>query len=182
MQKLISCCQRPGLMPLALLVISTVIILAHHFYRVQHSDLSRWKGGGMGMFSTQDAPGTRTLALMIHSDQGSFLASQDSLGRAGTRFTAMPTADNLHSLCVQMATKTWYALGSVRTVTLNDQSLRSLPMAGTASDSLANPRPLQVSALSLTSWKTRIDVAQRQIERRSLGEARWSRAEGCDVF
>lgn len=181
MKKLIAYWQRPGTAPFLLLVLATLIILGNHFYRVQSSDLSRWKGGGMGMFSTQDAPGTRTIAVMIQSDQGDFLAKRDALGRAGTHFTAMPTEHNLLSLCRQVAGKNWYALGNIRTVTLNDQTLRSLPLAGTASKSLSDPQPLTLKTLSLSSWKTRIDVPNRRIQRSPLGEARWSTQGGCHV-
>lgn len=181
MQNIFAFWQRPGTAPFAVLVLTTLIILGHHFYRMQVSDLSRWKGGGMGMFSTQDAPGTRTISVMIETPEGRYLASHDALGRAGNHFTAMPTTDNLMALCNQVANKHWFALGNVRTVALNDGTLRSLPLAGTAAASLSDPVPLSISAITLNSWKTHINVSQRHIQRDTLGDALWSATGGCHV-
>lgn len=43
-------------------------VAATHAWRVHAQDLTQWKGGGFGMFSTIDSGGTRKLLLRLRSD------------------------------------------------------------------------------------------------------------------
>jgi hypothetical protein len=164
-----------------LLMAGSLAILFNHFYHVTYSDLSQWKGGGMGMFSTQDAPGTRVVSIMLETPEQQFLANSQALGRPLAHFNAMPTIENLLSLCHYAANKVWLPSGTVRTVTLNDQTLRSYAVAGLSGDKTSSHQPLAVTGLQLVTWKTLLDVPTGALTRTPLGSAYWNNAEGCRV-
>lgn len=164
-----------------LLVTGSLAILVNHFYHVTYNDLSQWKGGGMGMFATQDAPGTRVVSIMLETPEQSFIANNQALGRPLAHFNAMPTAENLLFLCRYAANKVWLPSGTVRTVTLNDQTLRSYAVAGLSGDKTSSHQPLTVTDVQLVAWKTLLDVPTGTLTRTPLGSAHWNSAEGCRV-
>jgi len=46
------------------------LVAARQWYLSSHSELSTWKGGGMGMFASADSSDTRFLRLFIETDSG----------------------------------------------------------------------------------------------------------------
>jgi hypothetical protein len=50
------------------IVLSLVVI--HHIYQTSTHGLTRWKGGGFGMFTTIDSGYTRFVRLYVTTDQG----------------------------------------------------------------------------------------------------------------
>ena len=100
----------PYLPPLALAVVAGAqFALAHS------APLSPWKGGGFGMFSTQDQPRSRTLRLHLLTDEGAFVVMDD---RGPESLRAWPRRVALREVAREAACGAWRTapLDSVGTV------------------------------------------------------------------
>jgi hypothetical protein len=81
-------------------------------HRVDVRDLTPWKGGGFGMFSTLDGRENRHLIITLLGDGGSTRVVADLPTSAGVqrlvaRARAMPTAENLENLAGELAGLSW---------------------------------------------------------------------------
>lgn len=77
-------------------------------YRVRVHDLSAWKGGGFGMFSTVDGPGARYLRFYLITAGGDLEVPPppDEPGLL-QRTRTLPSRAGLEALADQMAEATW---------------------------------------------------------------------------
>lgn len=116
---------RTAAAPLVLLV-----VLAVHVSMRSSADLTPWKGGGFGMFSTIDSPGTRVLRVELETDVGTVPVAVPSGLRdlAGAAKTA-PSAERLLRLADELASQ-WWAVpdlaGPNVSVPGGDEALRDL--------------------------------------------------------
>lgn len=173
--------RRTALLPFLTLVAITLVVLANHFYRVHTQGLSLWKGGGMGMFTTQDAPGTRVVAATLETADATYVISGQALGRHYLRFRGMPTRANLLALCRYVAAQQWYDIGTMRSSRLDASTLISRPLAGLSGHKTARQHPLEVQSLQVQGWKVNVDLRANSVEKLPLGVARWKQDAGCSV-
>jgi hypothetical protein len=88
-------------------IILIVIAIFQH-YLVHTQNLTPWKGGGFGMFSTTDSQGARFLRIIITTELGSFPAKIPDYMRDFARKTrALPTEERIEYLASQLAQVTW---------------------------------------------------------------------------
>ncbi len=77
-------------------------------YLVRAHNLTPWKGGGFGMFSTNEGPGTRLLRAAITTSDGTFdVDIPSNLSRLARLAQAMPTEERLLALASAMARQQW---------------------------------------------------------------------------
>jgi hypothetical protein len=77
-------------------------------WQTERLDLSPWKGGGFGMFSTVDAPKARFLRLFLETPEGEVpVPPPASLARSLREVQTLPTARRLSRLVTQLAAATW---------------------------------------------------------------------------
>ncbi len=83
-------------------------VLASHVHSRSSMDLSPWKGGGFGMFSTIDSPGDRLLRTTIHTDIGPInIAAPQDLGDDVSTVLAAPSEQHIEDLAFKLANQTW---------------------------------------------------------------------------
>ena len=71
-------------------------------------ELTPWKGGGFGMFSTVDSPGARSIRVYLETDDGELPTKAPSWLRARRRYArSFPTDFRVRALAVEMAAATW---------------------------------------------------------------------------
>ncbi len=71
-------------------------------------DLSPWKGGGFGMFSTVDAPKARFVRLYLETPGGEVpVPPPADLARSFRELQTLPTERRLARLATQLAAATW---------------------------------------------------------------------------
>ena len=82
-----------------------LIIAALQVYQVRVHDLTPWKGGGFGMFSTVDNPRRRIVRCLLIGDDGreTPLKIPARLERLTWEVRAIPTADRLSELAHEVA-------------------------------------------------------------------------------
>ena len=169
---------------LLILIAISLLVLVHHFFRVHTQDLSMWKGGGMGMFSTQDAPGTRVAAVRLVTAQGEYTLNAAAIGKPLINYRALPTPAHLRRLCLAVAHQQWAASGNTRAVTLADGSVRTERLAEPAVHGSQQTGVLQVEEVRVNAWKVRVDASTGDIQRVLLGEAHWvvgAQGGQCDI-
>jgi hypothetical protein len=85
-------------------------VFANQLYRQAAYDLSAWKGGGMGMFASADAPAYRFARVIAETDGGPvYLHCYSSdLERRLTSATHEPSQQNLAALAEAVLAKTWH--------------------------------------------------------------------------
>lgn len=77
-------------------------------WQTQRYDLSPWKGGGFGMFSTVDDPSARFVRLYLVTDQGVVPAQfPEVYARRVLAIQTMPSPARLEGLARELATATW---------------------------------------------------------------------------
>ena len=119
--------------PLALIVIACLQI-----YLTQTEGLSRWKGGGFGMFSTLDSPSARFLRIYIITENGEFpVEVPGHLAEVESKVRAVPTESNLSMLSVELAQARWIHNDGASQVAVNMGSGEV-----SINDSSSNDRPL----------------------------------------
>ena len=85
-------------------VILLVVLALSQIYLVRTVSLSPWAGGGFGMFSTPDAPRSRTVrAYVLTPGVRREVAIPDSLKDAALRAAAIPTDSRLTALALEIA-------------------------------------------------------------------------------
>lgn len=91
-----------GLAP-GLLVLVACVQLA----LVRTHDLTAWKGGGFGMFSTLDSPSARTLRVVLLTTEGEALVVFPTVEVRKARLLNMPNTGLLTDLAEQTAQEDW---------------------------------------------------------------------------
>lgn len=85
-----------------------LIVLASHVSLRASSDATPWKGGGFGMFSTIDSPGTRIVRVELQSDLGAVpVAVPDRLEDQVAGVRAAPSTGRLVRLGEALAAQRW---------------------------------------------------------------------------
>ncbi|MCC5949771.1 MAG: hypothetical protein JJT89_15065 [Nitriliruptoraceae bacterium] len=136
--------------PLALVLVAVLQV-----WGVTQHDLSQWKGGGFGMFSTVDANANRVLDVRLVTEEGAFpLTPAELVGVApqGTgRFVSgtltLPTDDRLDRIAELAERSAWY---------LDEQG------AATSDPSSASPQ-LEVQAVEVTVYRPVPDRADQRL-------------------
>ena len=85
-------------------VILLVVLALSQIYLVRTVSLSPWAGGGFGMFSTPDAPRSRTVrAYVLTPGVRREVEIPDYLSNAALRAAALPTDSRLTVLALEIA-------------------------------------------------------------------------------
>lgn len=85
------------------MILLTVLALSQ-IYLVRTASLSPWAGGGFGMFSTPDAPRSRTVrAYVLTPGVRREILLPDRLSDAALRAAAMPTDSRFRALANRIA-------------------------------------------------------------------------------
>jgi hypothetical protein len=86
-------------------------VAAAQLYLVEHRSLSRWKGGGFGMFSTVDSPSARFLRVYLMSDSGEVPVLIPSEARElAQKVRVLPSKQRLEELTDTLRNGTWVHL------------------------------------------------------------------------
>jgi hypothetical protein len=144
---------RAAYAPAALLV----AVALHQIVLVETRDLTPWKGGGFGMFSTADTPFARFLRVRLVVDGRELpVAIPSSLKDAAQAVRVLPTQERLDALSTALARGEWIRDDA----TLLDDAGRE-----------------QLVAQLVGANKDRLDATVEEIER--IFRARMSRARGA---
>ena len=85
-----------------------VFIACFQIYNAQAHDLTPWKGGGFGMFSTVDSPGARFVRIYLITDGGEVpVEPPASMSRLVDKARAVPSQANVSRLVDQLRDATW---------------------------------------------------------------------------
>lgn len=88
----------PGLM---------LLVAAVQMTLVRTHDLTPWKGGGFGMFSTFDSPSARTLRVVVETEAGEALVMSPYLTDKLTRIVNLPDDATLRRVAARAAGGQW---------------------------------------------------------------------------
>ncbi len=89
-------------------------VAAVQLYLVEQRSLSRWKGGGFGMFSTVDSPSARFLRIYLKSDEGEVpVLVPDEVRELSHKVRVMPSQRRLAELADTLRNGTWVHLSVV---------------------------------------------------------------------
>lgn len=84
--------------------LALALVAANQIRLARTTPLSPWKGGGFGMFSTTDAPGSRRLKIVVHAIDGSRAVEVPArLVRLAARAVVLPDATRLERLARALA-------------------------------------------------------------------------------
>lgn len=167
--------------------------------QVQRLDLSPWKGGGFGMFSTVDTPKARFLRLYLVTDRGEIpVPVPAALARPILEVQTLPTERRLERLAHQLAAATW-AVPDLPRIDLDRarEAPESLmeergPLAPGAGTPAVAPVPLllyadepvpeaftrvDARAVRLELWRYRFEPETVRLEVERLLEARAERSD-----
>lgn len=84
-----------------------VLIACLQLWRAHTQNLTPWKGGGFGMFSTVDDPGKRILRTYLITPEGEALALYGTLSVQTLRVKSMPDTETLEQVARDAAADTW---------------------------------------------------------------------------
>ena len=157
-----------------------VVVLVLHISLRASADLTPWKGGGFGMFSTVDSPGTRLLRVELRGDSGTFLVGvPERYKQQASEVKAAPSPERLERLATLLAEETWAiprlpgADGEPRSAedrALDDLAMQTmaqlLPVDAVKAVSMANYDPatqqlLRVQDVEVSVWRVAADQDER---------------------
>lgn len=85
-----------------------VVLACWQIFLAQTRGLTPWKGGGFGMFSTVDSPGSRFLRVYLLTPDGEVpVTIPGEHGRLAGRVRAMPSQEKLDELATRLAGEAW---------------------------------------------------------------------------
>ena len=98
----------------ALVPVLLSAVAAVQIYLVDRNDLSRWKGGGFGMFTTVDSPSARVFFFYLSTSDGEIpvMVPRD-LAKLSHKARVMPTAERITVLAQRLQAGTWIPLTMV---------------------------------------------------------------------
>lgn len=155
-----------------------VLVAVRQIYLAQTEDLTFWKGGGFGMFSSVDPLRNRILRSYLITHSGEFLLSNYQAGEIEyleSRATSIPNEKNLTRLARSIAAKKWVLqAGRVRSVSVrlppDDSASMNPPESMQASDdsdvvstsqseqrSEGSSTPIALSAIRVEVWRIQFD-------------------------
>lgn len=93
-----------------LVPVIALTVFANQLYRQAAYDLSAWKGGGMGMFASADAPAYRFARVIADTDGGPLYLDcfSPDLEKKLTSATHEPSQGNLAALAEGVLAETWH--------------------------------------------------------------------------
>lgn len=90
------------------------VVAAVQLYFVDSRALSRWKGGGFGMFTTVDSPSARFLRVYLISDTGEVpVLIPRELKKLSQKVRVMPSKERMGELTNKLREGTWVPLTMV---------------------------------------------------------------------
>ena len=90
------------------------VVAAVQLYLVDSRSLSRWKGGGFGMFTTVDSPSARFLRVYLTSESGEVpVLIPRELKKLSQKVRVMPSKERLEELVDKLRKGTWVHLTMV---------------------------------------------------------------------
>lgn len=84
-----------------------VLVACVQMALVRTHDLTPWKGGGFGMFSTLDSPVTRALRVVLLTEEGEAVVALPNLNVRKERLLNMPDEGVLSGLAAHAARDEW---------------------------------------------------------------------------
>ncbi len=85
-------------------VLVLVLVAGHQIYLTQVTELTPWKGGGFGMFSTTDGLGQRRLRILVTGpERAEQIAVPRGLSRLAAQATVLPDSVRLERLARAIA-------------------------------------------------------------------------------
>jgi hypothetical protein len=128
------------------------VIALFQIYRAQVYNQSPWKGGGFGMFASNDSPDAYLIRTYLVTERG------ESRVKVPSRFAktqllarTVPTPENLHRLAVGLANETWVRMEYQRRF----NTLGRLDPAADSADQAANDDAGQDSAILYRALRNR---------------------------
>lgn len=83
-------------------------LATNQLFLVETSNLSPWKGGGFGMFSTMDSPGARFVRVYLSTPTGDTpVMIPQSQHPASVKLRTMPNATDAQKLADELASGSW---------------------------------------------------------------------------
>lgn len=160
-------------------------------------DLSPWKGGGFGMFSTVDAPKARFLRLYLETAAGEVpVPPPAGLARSFRAVQTLPTERRVARLATQLAAATWAVpdLPRVELERVEQTPEASLEEGGPQAPGISTPvvapvplllmageelpagfTPIDSRAVRVEVWRYRFEPAGARLEMERLHSARAER-------
>jgi hypothetical protein len=142
-------------------------------WRVTTAQLTPWKGGGYGMFSTTDSQGNRPMVVSLLDDSGGQsrwirvqLPSFDqALRQAANRVLAEPTQQAAEQLADRIAEQNWRVDAEPRAPQPGSSSTTA-PIVFTARDKdrLAAARPFRQRGIKIDVWRLAITSDHQVME------------------
>jgi hypothetical protein len=166
-------------------------------WQSERLDLSPWKGGGFGMFSTVDAPKARFLRLFLETPEGEVpVPPPASLARSLREVQTLPTARRLSRLVTQLAAATWAVpdLPRVELERVEQTPETTLEEGGPQPHGISTPvvapvpllllageqvpagfTPIETRAVRVEVWRFRFEPERARLEMEHLRSARAER-------
>jgi hypothetical protein len=83
-----------------------VLVALHQIYLARTAELSPWKGGGFGMFSTTELGVARTVRIFVSApDRSEELEIPDSLAEGAQKVAALPSSRLVERFAKQIAAR-----------------------------------------------------------------------------
>lgn len=155
--------KRKRIIFLLVLVCLSTGVFFNQLRQVAQEDLSRWKGGGMGMFSAIDSPGMRFVKVAVMAGGQDYPVNRQRIKNGVKELEARPTKPRALELCQQLQAKGWnittkYVVTHAGPSNETSPALRPLVIPTSPS----TPASLDISKLKTTTPLT--DIAGFRIE------------------
>lgn len=169
-------------------------------WQSERLDLSPWKGGGFGMFSTVDAPKARFLRLYLETPAGDVpVPPPADLARSFRAVQTLPTPRRLARLATRLAAATWAVpdLPRVELERVEETPEATLEEGGPQPPGIATPvvapvpllllageevpagfTPVDARAVRVEVWRYRFEPEGARLEMERLRSARAERLLG----
>jgi hypothetical protein len=149
---------------LRLALLAPVLMLAvagTQIYLGMRHQLSAWKGGGFGMFSTYDSPGLRLVLIQLHGGgqvHPATVGGSSDLLKAVEQVRVFPRPAALAALAARLGDLSW---------ALADSTSQAVPVRNAHQQA----RPLVVDRVTIEVWRLSYRSGDQQIRRTLLARS-----------
>ncbi|MGH1469875.1 MAG: hypothetical protein ACRBCS_01685 [Cellvibrionaceae bacterium] len=160
----------------AMPIVATIIFF-HQLYKEKTSDLSTWKGGGMGMFAAWDRPSkARYTHMFIETSEGDklpLIGVTHQLGRLNYKVTAEPSDSNFNHLGEALTAIKWqYSDKKIPMIEQNEKGeRRELSLAPQVA--MHGKNPVNADAIIIEFGKIHYDIDKQEIKSVLVKERRY---------
>lgn len=152
------------------------LIFVQQLYREKTTDLSTWKGGGMGMFAAWDRPSRARythIFIEVDGERLPLMSVTPLIDRMAYKIKTEPTDKHFNALGTKLTNMQWHYSGEQLPIMEQDGSGKRKEISTVPEVVMYGKQPVKADAIILEYGKVHYDIKKQEVSQVSVEERRY---------